>query len=50
MIKHFQIKVVWCKNGECESCEELKPKALAIVNQIPETRNDFGEQNQAKSN
>lgn len=47
----FQVKIIWCKNGECESCEKQKPIALAIVNQVPETKNFyFDEQNQSKSN
>lgn len=47
----FQVKIIWCKNGECESCEKQKPIALAILNQDPETKNiDFDEQNQSKSN
>lgn len=47
---YFQIKNIWCKNGVCESCEELKPLALEIVNRIAEDKTDFGVQNHSKSN
>lgn len=49
--KMFQVKIIWCKNGNCENCEEKKPIALAIVNQVLETKDiDTNEQNLSKGN
>jgi len=47
----FQVEIIWCKNGKCENCEKEKPTALAIINQVLETKNvDSDIQNQPESN
>lgn len=33
------MKIILCNNGIYENCEEQKPEALAIVNQVPEIKN-----------